>query len=655
MSISVKSASILIAGTKSEEFDIRLEGGLYHLDNFTLTQRLLSPNVLAFTMHKDPEEDISEALFAICGFVIGKEIEVNLQTEIISSASGEDKAGEISFRGVIVSASGNREQSEYFISVEAQSWEVLLDDNPNCKSYEEHSLNDIIRDVLDDYSDYVEANVHARFAELIPYCVQYNETDYQFIQRLARRYGEWLYNDGKHFVFGQLPHGRSVKLTYPSQDVPAYSAELKMRHVAFSHIASSYHAYDAEMKDGTEEMQREYNTLSEQVFQASVERFVKPTVQHLHSGGFADTDSRETILSVSTKTQARGEKAGMLTYTGTTYCSNLSIGGTLVIEDNFISNGVTNEKSAVVQDEILIVELTHFFTKNKEYRNYFTGIPAACDYPPYEDADVYPVASSCRARVTANEDPLDLGRVRVQFDWQAQQEPDMMTPWLRMAQPYGGGGKGFSFIPEIDEEVMVGFEGGNAERPYVEGTLYNGVGAPDGSWLLNHNRKNQVKAIRTRNGHTVEIHDEGENGYIRIYDNGKENYVLTFSTDQKLIKLESSGNIELYAKNDIVLHAGRNIDASAGHDENVQVGNDRAASVGRNDTCGVGANQFVRVAANKDERVVNKLQITAESIRVEAEDKLLLYSTDHEQKAASTMALNAAQRIDIKASETKIN
>lgn len=54
-----------------------------------------------------------------------------------------------------------------------------------------------------------------------------------------------------------------------------------------------------------------------------------------------------------------------------------------------------------------------------------------------------------------NEDPNNLGRIRVQFDWQAQLDDNMMTPWLRMAQPYAGGGKGFSFIPEIDEEVMV--------------------------------------------------------------------------------------------------------------------------------------------------------------------------------------------------------
>ena len=70
MSISVKNISVSIDGIKSNEFDIELEGITWHLDNFSLLQSLLSPNSLSFTMHKGPEEDINEALFAVCGHFI---------------------------------------------------------------------------------------------------------------------------------------------------------------------------------------------------------------------------------------------------------------------------------------------------------------------------------------------------------------------------------------------------------------------------------------------------------------------------------------------------------------------------------------------------------------------------------------------------------
>lgn len=674
MSISVKNISIAIGGTTSSGFDIDLDGTKYRMDNFTLYQSLLTHNSLSFSMHKGPDEEINEAMFSVCGQIIGKDITVTLQTDNIENVSlntENDSIADIEFKGFIIAASGSRSGSEYNINVEARSWDALLEDNPSCKSFEEKTLNDIVNDVVDDYSVHLDTEVDSRFTDTIPYCVQYNETNFQFLQRLARRYGEWLYNDGTQLVFGNLKKQDSVRLSYPSKDIPSYNVDLKMQHVAFSHVASSYNAYDANQKEGIGEMQKEYNTLSEQVFQASQECYTKPTLQNLHSGGFANNDGRETILNVSTKTQARGEKAGMLTYSGNTYCSKLKLGATLVIIDNYITNSASNTKSDVDQDEILITELIHYFSSDETYSNHFNGIPSECDYPPYSNSDVYPIATSCRAKVKDNEDPNGLGRIRVQFDWQAQLEDGMMTPWLRMAQPYAGGGKGFSFIPEIGEEVMIDFEGGNAERPYVKGTLYNGVGDVDGAWVANSNSANQVKAIRTRNGHTIEIHDEGNDGYIRIYDNEKENYILTFSTDRKLIMLESTGNIELYAKNDIIMHAGHDINASADNDIFIaashdmqrtadndireHAGNDRSTNIDRNDSLCVSENQFIKIGDNKDEQIEHKLQLTAENIREEAKDQLLEYSTTHHMKASDSAALNAGSRIDIKAGTVKVN
>ena len=675
MSISIKNITVSIGGIPSSRFDINLDGIDYHLDNFSLYQSLLSHNTLSFSLQKKwPEELVQDTTFAVCGYLIGKEITLNLQTDIIEMLSFRlecFKTADVEFKGVIVSASGSRSGSEYTVNVEARSWDALLADNPNCKSFENKNLNEIVGDIVGDYGTHLTTNIDSRFTEVIPYCVQYNETNYQFLQRLARRYGEWLYNDGTRLVFGNLKTHDSVQLAYPSKDIPSYNVDLKMQHVAFSHVSSSYNAYDANQKDGIGEMQKAYNTLSEQVYQASQECFSKPTIQNLHSGGFANTDGRETILNVSTKTQARGEKASMLTYSGITYCSKLKLGSTLVILDNYITDSLLSKKGNVNQDEILITELVHYFSSDDVYSNHFSGIPVECDYPPYySNSDIYPVATSCRAKVKDNEDPNNLGRIRVQFDWQAQLEDDMMTPWLRMAQPYAGGGKGFSFIPEIGEEVMIDFEGGNAERPYVKGTLYNGVDDVDGAWVASNNSHNQVKAIRTRNGHTIEIHDEGNDGYIRIYDNEKENYILTFSTDQKLIKLESTGNIELYAKNDIIMHAGHDINASADNDIFIaashdmqrtadndireHAGNDRSTNIDRNDSLSVSENQFIKIGDNKDEQIEHKLQLTAENIRTEAKDQLLEYSTTHHMKAEDSTAINSGNRIDIKSGIVKV-
>lgn len=675
MSITVSRFTLTIDDAKSEGFLIEVDGELFKLDNFVLTQCLLQPNTLRFNMRKGPKEDGSEPQFKTCGSIIGKDVTLSLETENfeqLSSLNAEgEKTAEIKFKGIITSISGSRSMSEYDLAVEARSYDALLIDNPTCKSFENKSLNDIVKDVVDDYSELIDEQVDARFTDILPYTVQYNETNYQFLSRLAQRFGEWMYNDGEHLVFGNLPQGEPVTLGYPDKDIPSYNVDLKICHTAFSHVASSYNSYDSHQKEGEEEMEREYNNLADVVFYVARERLKKHTLQNLHSGGFADSDGKSTILNVSTKTQARGEKAGMLVYSGTTYCSKLKIGNTLIIQDNYLSSDLVGDVSEVDQDEILITELVHFFSADETYSNNFTGIPAACDYPPYSDSDVFPAATSCRAKVMDTEDPNNLGRVRVQFDWQAQLSTDgeeMMTPWLRISQPYAGGGKGFSFIPEKGEEVMIDFEGGNAERPYVKGTLYNGVGNPDGQWLPGNN---QIKAIRTRNGHTIEIHDEGDGGYIRIYDNDKENYILTFSTDEKLIKLESTGNIELYAKNDIIMHAGHDINATAHNDIFISAshdmqrnadndirehaGNDRSTSIDRNDSLIVSQNQLIKIGDNKDERIIHRMQTLAENIRVEAGNKLLEYSTTHNIKTSQNIAIDGGTLAEIKAMQVKTN
>lgn len=698
MSISVKNITVSIDGTSSQMFFIKLEGKSWYLENFSLYQSLLTYNSLSFSMHTDPLEDQSEPRFSICSYLIGKEISITLQTDNIEKesklASFEEKTADIEFKGVITSASGNRSNGQYNIKVEARSWDALLEDHPTCKSFENRTLNEIVQDVVDDYSDNLQTTIDARFTEVIPYCVQYNENNYQFLQRLARRFGEWLYFDGTQLIFGNMVEKDPVQLAYPSNDVPSYSVDLKMKHTAFSHLASSYNANDANQKDGLGEMQKSYNDLADQIFQMSQERFKKPTLQNLQAGGFADIDGRETILNISTKAQARAEKAGMLKYSGTTYSSKIGIGAKLVIKDNYIVNSAANSKSQVDQDEILITDIVHSFSDDYIYSNHFVGIPANCDYPPYGKGEAFPKATSCRAKVKDNEDPNNLGRIRVQFDWQAELDEDMMTPWIRIAQPYAGAGKGFSFIPEIGEEVMVDFEGGNAEKPYVKGMLFNGIDDPDAAWLADSNSENRVKAIRTRNGHTIEIHDNYEGGYIRIYDNKKENYVLTLSTDEQLIKLESKGNIELRAAKNIIMKAGHSIKAKAGSHIKAEAGKDIETRADNNITSiseketkitsrdsmsvtsennftlyveedlqsnsgdtniGVVGNLHIGSSNDMEIKANGTLQQKARDIHINAQNAYEVKSMTNNQKATASMALDSNGEMNVKGAICKVN
>src|SRR5690606_4098357 len=102
---------------------------------------------------------------------------------------------------------------------------------------------------------------------------------------------------------------------------------------------------------------------------------------------------------------------------------------------------------------------------------------------------------------------------------------------------------GFHFIPEVNEEVLIGFEGGNAEHPYMMGSLYNGSGKANAF----KSEKNDVKAIKTRSGHTFELNDANGSESITITD--KNGNIITIDTANNNITISALENMSLNAKN----------------------------------------------------------------------------------------------------------
>jgi uncharacterized protein involved in type VI secretion and phage assembly len=227
-----------------------------------------------------------------------------------------------------------------------------------------------------------------------------------------------------------------------------------------------------------------------------------------------------------------------------------------------------------------VTHVTHTNTETGVYTNTFEAVDANFDAYPKMDMHNYPTAEVQSATVVENTDPDGLGRVKVQFAW--QKELGETTPWIRMMTPHAGADKGFHFIPETGEEVVVNFEGGNAERPFVMGALYTGTAKPD-SWQTD---ANDIKAIRTRSGHTIELDDTQGAEEIRIHDN--EGSIITYETHTKSLNIHSSETINITAKNinmqaeeNITLQAKGDIDTAAeGNIKTLAQGNIQSQSDG---------------------------------------------------------------------------
>lgn len=103
--------------------------------------------------------------------------------------------------------------------------------------------------------------------------------------------------------------------------------------------------------------------------------------------------------------------------------------------------------------------------------------------------------------VTDNQDSDGLGRVRVRLPWHKDSDTSF---WARIAVPMAGGQRGIYFLPEIDDEVLVGAEFGDPTHLYVLGALWNGQNAPPET---NSDGNNDVRIIKSRSGHSLKFND----------------------------------------------------------------------------------------------------------------------------------------------------
>ncbi len=155
--------------------------------------------------------------------------------------------------------------------------------------------------------------------------------------------------------------------------------------------------------------------------------------------------------------------------------------------------------------------------------------------------------------VTNNKDPEGLGRIRVKFPWLSDEDE---SNWARVASLMAGKDRGIFILPEIDDEVLVVFEHGNINMPYVIGSLWNGKDLPPGT---NSDGKNDIRMIKSRSGHVIRIDDTDGNEKIEIVDKTEKN-MITIDTKDNKISIMSNKDIEMSAPNGKITIDAMNIE-----------------------------------------------------------------------------------------------
>ena len=142
------------------------------------------------------------------------------------------------------------------------------------------------------------------------------------------------------------------------------------------------------------------------------------------------------------------------------------------------------------------------------------------------------------ARVTDIVDPDQQGRVKVRLPWSPDAGDSNYEAWARLATMMGGNNRGTFFIPDVDDEVLVAFEGGNPRRPYVVGALWNGQDSPPEQ--MDSAGNNYLKTILSRQGVRVTLDDTDGATKLRLETPMGQSIVLS-DADISIVAQDATG------------------------------------------------------------------------------------------------------------------
>lgn len=441
-----------------------------------------------------------------------------------------------SFSGIIDQVKDKRNGTGYGdLILKGKSPALLLHNGKKHRTFSNASLQQIISKVCTTYPSEAKIEVsdwHNTKDKIFPYIVQSKESDFEFLQRLAKKYGEYFYYNGEQIIFGNAV--QPIIEIGEGRDLDCLDLKIKLKPQNFTY--QSYNdaiAGKSEQSGGTNGanfIQQKENMMQVTALNQSKKVFAETPKMYYNLANIGSGEDAELRDAVQREKEKR---QNVMSVKGRSRNPALRIGSRAKISD-------INSRA---METYRVLEIKHFHDGN-EYYNEFTAIPDLFQ-APYQDNNVFPVGEKQSAKVIDNNDPESRGRVQVQFPW--QEAENEKTPWLRIATLHAGSGKGTNFIPEIGEEVLIAYESNNAERPYVAGVLYNGKEKSG-----YHTQGNDLKVIKTRSG-------------IENISNDAEGSWKQSTPDGNFLHFDGQGNAMLNVPKNLTINAGGNFNIQVGH------------------------------------------------------------------------------------------
>lgn len=457
------------------------------------------------------------------------------------------------FKGLITQVKGTKGKEKDglgdVIHIVGKSASIVLSDRPHTQSFLEESLSEIVNKSTRNYESYgLQIQINPERDQQLLYSVQQGQNTFEYLQYLAASYGEYLFYSKDTLYFGNPNLDNEVELRY-GYDLKDFTLGMDTTPLRFD-----YHTHDYNNEQSVNVNSSSANTgatgYSAFASQQSGAIYGNPSTQAFAS--FESTEAQRRI-DEAIVLQKKVLEQSQVMLEGESVNTSISLGVVIKIKN------MNGEYFGTYR----ITEVTHGYSQRGNYINKFKAIPTEIDIYPLTNIDTKVMGYPEVATVVETSDPSGMSRIKVQFPWQKQSNET--TPWIRVATPYAGGDRGFHFIPEVGDSVLVGFDAANAERPFVQSALYTGQNKHSG-W---QGQNNDFKGITTKGGHTIEFKDTKDGEMLTITD--KNSNMIQLDTSNSSIVISAPENLVFQAKN-IDVRAKEHIRVTAGKNKMVQVG-----------------------------------------------------------------------------------
>jgi type VI secretion system secreted protein VgrG len=542
-----------------------------------------------------------------------------------------DLEAEPSLHGIVFEfAREGRESGLTCYRAEVVPWFAMLQLSGGSRIFQDQSVVEIFKALAEQhgYSDQIDDRLTGDY-EARTYCVQYQESDFQFLSRLLEEEGIYYffeYSGSAHqLVLADDPTahhdaGDGQAISYTEEDNQARPAAMFDWRSTRRVTTSGFLLNDYDFQKPRAEMS---------VRQADADAVVEST-WYRYPGRYLETTRGESLARVRCEAAAGGHQQ----YSLATNLTGVRGGAKFTLADH--------------PSEDL----------NQEYVVTGAALEATASLvqPGYQQADTFRCRLQLQASGTAFRTPLETprpramgphlatvvgsgdeeiwtdayGRIKVQFAWDLEGAgDDSSSCWVRVAQPWTGKGYGAVSVPRVGEEVVVQFVDGDVDRPIVMGRLHNADRMPPET-LPDNQAKTILRTRSTKGGDVDAFHE------------------LTFddTKDSESIYFHSERDFNRVVENNDTLKVG--FDKQDAGDQTIQIYNNQQLEIGLGSGSG---SQTIQIAQDRSVEV----QQGDDKLSVQQGDQAVEVATGSiSQTAGNSITLEADQTITLKCGASQI-